>query len=80
LTNCINNVNSIPQLYQGMCISEYDEERIYGDQTKAAKMISSNFKKEYYNNLKALQLNRCGALNPNFNLSYFNKLNNKEDP
>lgn len=25
LTNCVNNVNSIAQLYQGMCISEYYE-------------------------------------------------------
>lgn len=64
-----------------MCISEYDEERIYGDPTKASKMISSNYKKEYFNNLKALQLNRCGNLNPgNFNLAYFNKLNYREDP
>lgn len=43
-------------------------------------MISSNYKKDYFNNLKALQLNRCGVLNPNFNLAYFNKLNHKEDP
>lgn len=43
-------------------------------------MISSNYKKDYFNNLKALQLNRCGVLNPNFNLAYFNKLNYKEDP
>ena len=45
LTNCVNNVNSISTLYDGMCISEYDEERIYGDPTKASKMISSNYKK-----------------------------------
>ena len=25
LTNCISNVNSITNLYDGMCISEYDE-------------------------------------------------------
>lgn len=44
-------------------------------------MISSNYAKEYFNNLKALQLNLCGNLNPsNFNLAYFNKLNKKEDP
>lgn len=31
--------------------------------------------------MKALQLNRCGNLNPaNFNLTYWNKLNYKEDP
>lgn len=43
-------------------------------------MISSNYTKKYFNNLKALQLNRCGNLNPNFNLTYFNKLNYREDP
>lgn len=80
LTSCITNVNSISNLYQGMCISEYDEERIYGDPTKASKMISSNYKKEYFNNLRALHLNRCGNLNPSFNLAYWNKLNYKEDP
>lgn len=77
LTNCFNNVNSIQSFYDGMCISEYDEERIYGDPTKASKMISSNYKKKYFNNLKALQLNRCTNLNPNFNLAYWNKLNYK---
>lgn len=44
-------------------------------------MISSNFTKSYFNNLKALQLNYCGNLNPgSFNLAYWNRLNYKEDP
>lgn len=30
--------------------------------------------------MRALHLNFCGNLNPNFNLAYFNKLNYKEDP
>jgi len=30
--------------------------------------------------LKALQLNLCGNLNPNFNLAYWNRLKHKEDP
>jgi hypothetical protein len=43
-------------------------------------MISSNYPKKYYNNLKALQLDLCYSLNPSFNLSNHNKLTNKEDP
>lgn len=67
-------------MYSGLCISEYDEEKIYGDPNKAAKMIPTNYPKVYYNNLKSLELNICGNLNPNFNLAYWNKLNKKEDP
>lgn len=43
-------------------------------------MIASNYKKVYYNNLKALQLNQCNNMNPNFSLSHFNKLVTKNDP
>lgn len=54
MTSSINGFNTIIGLYKGMCISEYDEEVIYGDPNKASKMIASNYKPTYYNNLKAL--------------------------
>ena len=63
-----------------MLISEYDEEQWYGDPNKLAKMIATNYKKEFYSNLKALQLNNCLNLNPNFNLQHHNKLVNKVEP
>lgn len=43
-------------------------------------MIAGNYKKEYFNNLKALQLNTCSNLNPNFVLSHYSKLINKVEP
>jgi len=43
-------------------------------------MIASNYKKVYYNNLKALQMNQCNNMNPNFSLAHFNKLVTKNDP
>ena len=44
-------------------------------------MIESNYKKKYYNNLKALQLNECRNMNPaKFNLSQFNKILEIDDP
>lgn len=43
-------------------------------------MIAGNYKKEYFNNLKALQLNSCSGLNPNFVLSHYSKLVNKVEP
>ncbi len=43
-------------------------------------MIASNYKKAYYNNLKALQLDGCPNLNPTFNLAHYNKLVTKYDP
>lgn len=45
-----------------MKISEYDEEKIYGDPNKASKMIASNYEKVYYNNLKTLQLDFDSSL------------------
>ena len=63
-----------------MCISEYDEEKIYGDPNKANKMIPSNYEKVYYNNLKAFEFNHCTNLNPTFNLTHFNKIITKKDP
>lgn len=80
MTSSINGFNTIVQLYKGMCISEYDEERIYGDPNKASKMIASNYKPLYYNNLKAFEFKGCPNLSPNFNLSHFNKLLTKKDP
>ena len=80
LTGCITGANTLEDMYKGMCISEYDEETVYGDPNKAAKMIASNYEKQYYNNLKALQLNFCNPLEPNFNLTHFNKLITKKDP
>lgn len=68
-------------LYTAMNVSEYDEESLYGDPNKLAKMIASNYKKVYYNNLKALQLDNCSNLNPsNFSLAHYNKLVEKKDP
>lgn len=43
-------------------------------------MIASNYKSVYYNNLKALQLDKCTNFISTFNLSHFNKLITKEDP
>lgn len=44
-------------------------------------MIASNYKKTYFNNLKALQLDNCSNLNPsNFSLAHYNKLKEKTDP
>ena len=80
LTSCISGTNTVQDIYSGMCISEYDEEMIYGDPNKASKMIRSNFPTVYYNNLKSLQLSGCGSIGPTFNLAHFNKLNRKEDP
>lgn len=63
-----------------MNVSEWDEENLYGDPNKLAKMIASNYKKVYFNNLKALQLDNCAMLNPTFTLAHFNKLVEKKDP
>lgn len=35
LTGNLNSAVSLNNLYSGMCISEYDEEKIYGDASKA---------------------------------------------
>lgn len=43
-------------------------------------MINTNFKKDYFNNLKALQLDSCSMLNPSFTLTHYNKLVEKKDP
>lgn len=43
-------------------------------------MIAGNYNKVFYNNLRALQLDRCANLNPNFVLSHHNKLVNKKEP
>lgn len=43
-------------------------------------MIAGNYKKQYFNNIKALQLDNCRSLNPNFILSHYNKLVNKKEP
>ena len=80
MTGCLNGTACVNNLYWGMNISEYDEEQLYGDPNKVAKMIASNYKKEYFNNLKALQFDRCSNLNPNFVLSHHNKLVEKKDP
>jgi hypothetical protein len=45
MTGCIYGYISLNNLYHGMNISEYDEEQIYGDPNKVAKMIASNYKK-----------------------------------
>ncbi len=42
-------------------------------------MISANYPKKFYNNLKALQLDQC-SVNVYFNLTQHNKLTVKEDP
>lgn len=80
LTKCLNGTSTVSSIYKGMCISEYDEERIYGDPNKASKMIASNYTPVYYNNLKALQIGTGANLDPHFSLTYFNKLVNKTDP
>lgn len=44
-------------------------------------MIESNYKKKYYNNLKALQLNKCTNMNPGkFDLNEFNQIHDINDP
>lgn len=43
-------------------------------------MISINYPKTFYNNLKALQFNENVNLNPNFNLIYYNKHTTKTTP
>lgn len=80
LTGTLSNNATINTLYSGMNISEYDEEQWYGDPNKLAKMISTNYKKEFFNNLRALQLNYGNNLNPNFSLVHYNKLVNKAEP
>lgn len=78
LTGTISGTNTIDNFYWGMNVSEYEEEQWYGDPNKVAKMIAGNYKKEYFNSLKALQLNSCKSLNPTFVLSHYNKLVNKK--
>ena len=80
LIGTLRNPVSIVSFYQGMNISEYDEEQWYGDPNKLSKMIASNYKKQFYNNLKALQLDFSSNLNPTFNLANYNKLVNKVEP
>lgn len=80
LTGTINNSTTISNLYDGMNISDYDDEQWYGDPNKLAKMIAGNYQKTYFNNLKALQLDECKNLNPNFVLANYNKLVNKKEP
>ena len=80
LTGTINNSVTISNLYEGMNISDYDDEQWYGDPNKLAKMIAGNYPKTYFNNLKALQLDECQNLNPNFVLLNYNKLVNKKEP
>ena len=80
LTGNFSNSATINNLYNGMNISEYDEEQWYGDPNKLAKMIATNYKKEFFNNLKALQLNYSNNMNPAFNLTHYNKLVNKVEP
>jgi hypothetical protein len=74
MTGSFTNTVNLKNLYNHMNISEYDEEQLYGDPNKLSKMIASNYKKVYYNNLKALQLDHCSALNPTFTLAHYNKL------
>ena len=45
MTGTISNNSSINTLYNGMNVSEYEEEQWYGDPNKVAKMIASNYKK-----------------------------------
>lgn len=45
LTGTINNQNTVNSLYEGMRVSEYDEEQWYGDPNKLAKMIAGNYSK-----------------------------------
>ena len=80
LTGTISNPHTITNLYEGMRVSEYDEEQWYGDPNKLAKMIAGNYNKVFYNNLKALELDSCSNLNPGFVLSHYNKLVNKKEP
>lgn len=80
LTGTLSNYNTLNILYNGMNISEYDEEQWYGDPNKLTKMIANNYKKEFFNNLKAFQLDNCSNLNPTFNLAHHNKLVNKVEP
>ena len=77
LNGAFSGFQNLNNLYTNMNISEYDEQSLYGDPNKLAKMISSNYKKAYYNNLKALQFDNCSYMNPNFTLTHFNKLVNK---
>jgi hypothetical protein len=56
LTGTINNNPAVNNLYEGMNVSEYEEEQWYGDPNKVLKMISGNYKREFFNNLRALQL------------------------
>ena len=42
-------------------------------------MISANYPKKFYNNLKAIQMDQC-SVNVYFNLTQHNKLTIKEDP
>ena len=79
MVGCINNNSNLNSLYSHMSINEYDEESWYGDPNKLAKMISANYPKRFFNNLRALQLDNC-SINPGFNLTQFNKLTNKSDP
>jgi hypothetical protein len=46
-------------MYSYMCINEYEEESWYGDPNKLSKMISANYPKKFFINLKALQLDSC---------------------
>lgn len=43
-------------------------------------MIAGNYKKEYFNNIRALQLDYGKNLNPNFNLHHYEKLVYKHEP
>lgn len=79
LVGCLQNHMSLNNLYSNMSINEYDEESWYGDPNKLAKMISANYPKKFFNNLKALQFDNC-SINPSFNLQNHNKYTNKEDP
>ena len=80
MTGTISNNSAINNLYNGMNVSEYEEEQWYGDPNKVAKMIASNYKKQFYNNLKALQWSYCSNINPSFNLANYNKLVHKIEP
>lgn len=60
-----------------MSVSEYDHEVWYGDSIKAGKMTGTDHDKVYYNNLKALQLNKC-YLRSYFDLQDFQKYNRKD--
>jgi hypothetical protein len=79
MTGCLSSPNSLNTLYSCMNINEYDVESWYGDPNKVAKMISANYPKKFFNNIKALQLDNC-TINPGFNLTQHNKLSFKQDP